>query len=920
MSNSKEDRQQVVYDVGEEILKALQAVFLTAERALAHAPSGTTVNLATPSNMMVGDAKPERYQHAKNVEAREQLRRLLIEPFVARVEVQWESEGRRTLETIYFPRRSAAGLTSAVKGALFVTAGAALGALAEHEAGEIAVISVGDHERRGYVLKRVVLSPEQQEGIWDALVRQFEATPGGDLLTVLRHDSLRKALEGIRADRAGPLEIEDVLGRLAKDAADAEFERHRVRRKVVDRIALRDQPILNKFQGEIFRLPLNRQVLLFGPPGSGKTTTLIKRLAQKRTPDALTDVESRLVANLARDEVAALDSWAMFSPAELLKQYLGSAFNQEGVPDAGNVRTWDKERHDLARNVLNILRSNNSGRFQWSPAAGPLIVRSSRSIASLHDDFAAHVDTNLLKRCKDAMAGLRSTKDEAVGSQVLRLQAALRIGEKLEIDDILRLFEQAEGFQAEIKRLSDRITADVGNIFNFLMNTNKPLLEEVALALPSIRGEEEEEPEEDADEAAETVVASGNARHEAANILLGALRNWARAVAEGRRSLSGQSGRAIEFVKAKLPPDDRFAGIGADIATRAHLRTLVSAPRTLVLGVPGMYVRFRRQALRDGRHFQSDDASTLFLNRSLISSDEVDVLLLVMLRNARRIIQHAEGRRLQLTGQYDWLESIRGRYLTQVFVDEATDFSAVQLGCTIELSGPRLRSWFACGDLRQRITANGVQDDAEIAWLDKTTGVKIDLRRVDIGYRQSRRLRELSDALAGLLETGAGATRAPPGDEEADAWPLLGEGLSGDGLAQWLADRIHEVERGIGRLPSIAVFVDGDDLIDPLIDATRPLLEARNIPIVGCKEGRVVGDDQEVRVFDVQHIKGLEFEAVFFIGIDRLADRIPDLFQRFLYVGVTRAATYLGLTCERELPTQLEPLRPNFGAADWSDG
>ena len=204
--------------------------------------------------------------------------------------------------------------------------------------------------------------------------------------------------------------------------------------------------------------------------------------------------------------------------------------------------------------------------------------------------------------------------------------------------------------------------------------------------------------------------------------------------------------------------------------------------------------------------------------------------------------------------------------------------------------------------------------------MNKATGVEIDLRRVDIGYRQSRRLRELSDALAGLLEVGAGASCAPSGDEEADAWPLLGESLSGDGLAQWLADRIHEVERGIGRLPSIAVFVDGDDLIDPLIDATRPLLEARNIPIVGCKEGRVAGDDQEVRVFDVQHIKGLEFEAVFFIGIDRLAERIPDLFQRFLYVGVTRAATYLGLTCERELPKQLEALRPNFGAADWSDG
>jgi len=85
----------------------------------------------------------------------------------------------------------------------------------------------------------------------------------------------------------------------------------------------------------------------------------------------------------------------------------------------------------------------------------------------------------------------------------------------------------------------------------------------------------------------------------------------------------------------------------------------------------------------------------------------------------------------------------------------------------------------------------------------------------------------------------------------------------------------------IGRLPSIAVFVDGDDRIDPLVTATQRILAERNIPIVGCKEGRIVGDAREVRVFDIQHIKGLEFEAVFFVGIDGLARRIPDLFQRF---------------------------------------
>ena len=56
-----------------------------------------------------------------------------------------------------------------------------------------------------------------------------------------------------------------------------------------------------------------------------------------------------------------------------------------------------------------------------------------------------------------------------------------------------------------------------------------------------------------------------------------------------------------------------------------------------------------------------------------------------------------------------------------VFVDEATDLSAVQLGCTAELAHPRLRSWFASGDFRQRITATGLQDQSEIQWLNRTT-------------------------------------------------------------------------------------------------------------------------------------------------------------------------------------------------------
>ena len=288
-------------------------------------------------------------------------------------------------------------------------------------------------------------------------------------------------------------------------------------------------------------------------------------------------------------------------------------------------------------------------------------------------------------------------------------------------------------------------------------------------------------------------------------------------------------------------------------------------------------------------------------------------------RYASELASHLQSDRgrLESTTQQEWLENIKSRYLMQVFVDEATDLSAVQLACTIELANPTLRSWFACGDLRQRITANGIRNRSEIEWLNRVAGIQIEIREIDVGYRQSKRLRDLADALA-TLDGDQARTKAPKGSEEADVWPLLGEGLSENALAEWLAGRIYEVEAAIGRLPSVAVFVDGDDLVDPLVNAAHPILAKRTIPIVGCKEGRIAGDTREVRVFDVQHIKGLEFEAVFFVGIDGLAQRIPELFHRFFYVGVTRAATYLGLTCVGVLPERLEAVRSHFSTGRWA--
>ena len=91
-------------------------------------------------------------------------------------------------------------------------------------------------------------------------------------------------------------------------------------------------------------------------------------------------------------------------------------------------------------------------------------------------------------------------------------------------------------------------------------------------------------------------------------------------------------------------------------------------------------------------------------------------------------------------------------------------------------------------------------------------------------------------------------------------------------------------------------MVSNEDEVIPLADYLNGVLRGKNIRAVPCSRGQLAGQDNDVRVFDVQHIKGLEFEAVFFVGLDRLAQRYPDLFEKYQYVGATRAAMFLGMT------------------------
>ncbi|UUZ52273.1 ATP-binding domain-containing protein [Massilia sp. H-1] len=202
----------------------------------------------------------------------------------------------------------------------------------------------------------------------------------------------------------------------------------------------------------------------------------------------------------------------------------------------------------------------------------------------------------------------------------------------------------------------------------------------------------------------------------------------------------------------------------------------------------------------------------------------------------------------------------------------------------------------------------------QIAWVS----ARISARSITQIYRQSRALNGFAGELLRLQGGDLTAIGELPKESTHEGVkPVLLQGANEDESAKWIAERIVEVERAVKQMPTIAVLVNAEEDVKPMAERLTSYLESINLKAVACEEGKALGEGADVRVFDIQHIKGLEFEAVFFAGVDRLAEKKPELFDRYLYVGATRAATYLGLVCYQEIPNKLRPLLPEF-VEDWA--
>lgn len=888
-----DESRRHIEQVAGEALAQLESIADTAKGKLS---AGRTLgsDVLASINTMTSSSTMQRLDQINHAN-HESYQVLVSEPAIARVVVA-DEEGK---EKIYYICRTApvSGFPN------LASYRAPVGRLASLAIGAEFTLPNGTVVE---VLERAQLRPNVLADGWDSRDTVVEAEHFGPFTI----ESLRALLTEV----AGEEVTEDILGQLlAEETAKANII-DGVRRSVITKMGLRDQPILDQYQDEIFRLPLDKRLLILGPPGTGKTTTLIRRLGQKLDTTFLEEGEQGLVETVASAQgITHANSWLMFTPTELLKQYLKEAFAREGVPASDlRIRTWQDYRRELARNAFGVLRTaSGGGTFVLKDGLTSLSKAALDRPIQWFDDFDAWQSKAYVQELHEAAIQLHSAKIPEVLNLGARLQDILSTAAEGVLASMFgSLAVEITKVQVLVTSLKETSDKKIRGSLNLQLNRDKSFIASLGKFVESLQQQTNAvEVDDDQDEEEEELNVPKTSVEKIVAAYNLAVRAQAKATASKRAvSKASRNGKIIEWLGNRGLTEADCAEVGASLLVQASARRFVNPVKRYLDGIPKRYRAFRRER---------QQANTWYRHEGFEARDihplELDIVLLAILRAAGDLISRPNVQRDIDTPSWSSLKPILGHYRNQILVDEATDFSPIQLASMAALAHPRLRSFFACGDFNQRLTTWGARSVDDLKWVFPD----FEIKEITVSYRQSKQLNDLAHAMIQAVGGSEQNASLPAHMDSVGVAPALLEyAATSQAVVAWLADRIHEIEHFVGQLPSTAIFVNTEDDVAPVADALHAALAEHNIQVIACREGQAVGQESNVRVFDIQHIKGLEFEAVFFVGIDQLATLHPALFDKYLYVGTTRAATYLGVTCQGTLPSAIESLRTHF-CRDW---
>ena len=680
---------------------------------------------------------------------------------------------------------------------------------------------------------------------------------------------------------------------------------------------LRYQPVLDPWQEEIKRSAIfDGTIAIDGGPGTGKTTSLIQRIKFLTDKDAMAEYLPSITKEQSEKLYSPENGWVFYTPSELLKLFLKNSMVSEGLKaNDQHVKIWNSEKETLTR-AYKLSNPDTQGPFLFYRQKNtenllPADAKNLKRIIDAFDRYFLQIQNDRLDKVAeiDCSAFIWSTEGQSIKNYINRQE------KDYSFDGLIRLyFNLQESFADDLTRITQLYIELMRRALGIVMaeiDRNRPegraIHELMERWIRDNRGEDDDEDFEDvADEEEETENAVDTEVY-----LMTKLR------ALIRKTALGLYDRTVKFTARDNELKEILARI-KDLNTVENLNKigqyayfmkyfgrLTKGPvNNLFTDIPKIYKNFRRNELTNRTNKWNFTILEQLVLRDeqknkRLHPNEQAFLLSFINTLIRRCYKASKLKTRKFTHNY--FQGYNNNSHCVIGIDEATDFHLIDLLAIHSLADYELSSVTYSGDIMQRLTKEGIKDWSEL----KPFVRQLDIKELQISYRQSPTLLEIASSIFNKATGREAEYISYMEKDELEPKPLFHFTSDDEAKIDWISRRILEIYKAYGdTIPSIAVFLSSEDKIDAFAEelGNTDRLADVGITVKACNKGQVLGDNNMVRVFSVDYIKGLEFEAVFYHNIDEVLEMTDrEIMLKNLYVGLSRASFYMAVTSGKSM-------------------
>lgn len=620
-------------------------------------------------------------------------------------------------------------------------------------------------------------------------------------------------------------------------------------------------------------------LVIDGGPGTGKTTSLVQRIRFLTSPSALLSYQ---VFNNENDPMyqslinTKNQNWIFYSPTQLLAEYLKSNMASEGLETGPNyVKVWNEDLSLIAKDYFDIINFKQTKYYKQE---------SFNDITAAFKKYVFHYYKQQYFK-DDSSQVLETPEIKTIFQRIENYKAKLNIDENL-----LNLERSYNLISQNYKDEIEKIIAKGKKIYKDLINS----------ILANISDEDKKILEIEIEKYAKDDDSRKTSLEKVIDGLV-------------RKKISILSGKKVKLNELQKT-FDVVLNIDIDKSNAVYISESAQFEELYLDYFKNFDSQYLQSIFKIYQQFrENEEIIGLRANNDIKQWGKDELAFLIGEINEYIIAKSLFSTNLKYVNVYK-------QYAKNIIaVDEASDLNLYDLKCIYSFRHWEKNSVTFCGDILQRMTNDGIKD-----WDDLETIIKnMEVLKLKISYRQSPTLLKLAKKIYTKVTNNDADYKAYLSEHSSEPKPLLYINKDENGRLKWIIERLNDIYRAYGNnMPSTALFVNSANEIEEFAKKINKININSNLTIEAYDKSLDLNKKENtIIIFPVDEIKGLEFEAVIFVDLNKILQTNMDenLLLRYIYIGLSRAAYYFGITGSEKFTGALEFLNSAFNEkGTWS--